>query len=319
MSLKRRIFTRDFKQQVLREVQAGKSIAQAAREHELHPNLIGKWQKLHEQYAQNAFQGNGHLYTQEAKIAELERLIGQQTVEISLLKKVLAFQEQIKAEREGRQMSQVISALVQQGYSLSSCCQAFGLPRASYYRLLQEPNAKTDDPLRPQVRQVALDWSCYGYRRITHELKRQGVMANHKRVLRLMREENLVRRPKKRFVATTNSDHRLPVYPNLAADMDVTAPDQLWVSDLTYIRLGHEFIYLAVVLDACSRRCLGWSLGRRLDAALATSALKMALTERKPAVHHSDRGVQYASGEYTRPAERKRHCHQHEQEGKPLR
>ena len=196
-------------------------------------------------------------------------------------------------------MSQVISALVQQGYSLSSCCQAFGLPRASYYRLLQEPNAKTDDPLRPQVRQVALDWSCYGYRRITHELKRQGVMANHKRVLRLMREENLVRRPKKRFVATTNSDHRLPVYPNLAADMDVTAPDQLWVSDLTYIRLGHEFIYLAVVLDACSRRCLGWSLGRRLDAALATSALKMALTERKPDVHHSDRGVQYASGEYT--------------------
>ena len=101
MSLKRRIFTRDFKQQILREVQAGKSIAQAAREHELHPNLIGRWQKLHEQYAQNAFQGNGHLYTQEAKIAELERLIGQQTVEISLLKKVLAFQEQIKAEREG--------------------------------------------------------------------------------------------------------------------------------------------------------------------------------------------------------------------------
>ncbi|MGI4787970.1 MAG: transposase [Janthinobacterium lividum] len=81
--------------------------------------------------------------------------------------------------------------------------------------------------------------------------------------------------------------------------MDVTAPDQLWVSDLTYIRLGHEFIYLAVVLDACSRRCLGWSLGRRLEAALATSALKMVLTERKPEVHHSDRGVQYASGEYT--------------------
>ena len=146
---------------------------------------------------------------------------------------------------------------------------------------------------------MALDWSCYGYRRITHELKRQGITVNHKRVLRLMREDNLVRRPKKRFVSTTNSDHRLPVYPNLAAEMDITAPDQLWVSDLTYIRLGHDFVYLAVVLDACSRRCLGWSLGRRLEASLATSALKMALMERKPQVHHSDRGVQYASGEYT--------------------
>ena len=99
MSLKRRIFTREFKQQILREVQAGKPIAQAAREHDLHPNLIGKWQRLHEQYAQDAFQGHGHAYTQEAKIAELERLIGQQTIEISLLKKVLAIQERQKAEQ----------------------------------------------------------------------------------------------------------------------------------------------------------------------------------------------------------------------------
>ena len=199
-------------------------------------------------------------------------------------------------------MSQAISELAQQGYSIQATCHAFGLPRASYYRLrqerLQEPKAKTD-PLRLQVQQVALDWSCYGYRRVTHELHRQGITVNHKRVLRLMREENLVRRSKKRFVATTNSDHRLPVYPNLAAEMDITMPDQLWVSDLTYIRLGHDFVYLAVVLDACSRRCLGWSLGRRLDAGLATTALKIALRERKPEVHHSDRGVQYASGEYT--------------------
>jgi len=98
MSLKRRVFTKDFKLQVIRQVQAGKSIAQAAREHDLHPNLIAKWQKLNELYAQDAFQGNGHAYTQEAKIAELERLIGQQTVEISLLKKVLAFQERLKME-----------------------------------------------------------------------------------------------------------------------------------------------------------------------------------------------------------------------------
>ena len=98
MSLKRRVFTKEFKQQILHQVRAGKSIAQASREHDLHPNLIAKWQKLHEQYAQNAFQGNGHAYTQEAKIAELERLIGQQTVEISLLKKVLAIQQQQRTE-----------------------------------------------------------------------------------------------------------------------------------------------------------------------------------------------------------------------------
>jgi putative transposase len=155
-------------------------------------------------------------------------------------------------------VSQVVSELAQQGYGIEASCQAFSLPRASYYRHLSAPeSAPADTALRQQLQQVALDWPRYGYRRITHELKRQGVQANHKHVLRLMREENMVHLPKKRFVTTTNSDHRLPVYPNLAAKMDITAPDQLGVSDLTYIRLRHEFICLAVVLDACSRRCLG--------------------------------------------------------------
>ncbi len=200
-------------------------------------------------------------------------------------------------------MSQAIHEVVQQGYSIRAACQAFGLPRSCYYRdcyrALPEPVA-ADTVLREHIQRVALAWSCSGYRRVTKELHRQGVSVNHKRVLRLMRQDNLLCLRKKRFITTTDSNHGLPVYPNLAAGMDVTAPDALWVSDLTYIRLGHQFVYLAVVLDACSRRCLGWSLGRRLDAVLATSALKMALKERKPQVHHSDRGVQYASGEYTR-------------------
>ena len=201
-------------------------------------------------------------------------------------------------------MSQAIQESAAQGGSLTHLCQMAGISRACYYKniardlCLPEP-ARTDTALREQIQTVALQWSCYGYRRVTKELHRQGIKANHKRVLHLMREDNLLCLRKKRFVATTDSDHGLRVYPNLAADMDVTAPDQLWVSDLTYIRLGHEFVYLAVVLDACSRRCLGWSLGRRLDAALATTALRMALAGRKPQVHHSDRGVQYASGEYT--------------------
>ena len=197
-------------------------------------------------------------------------------------------------------MSKAIQEAAAQGGALTNLCQMAGISRACYYRALALPAlTDTDTTLREQVQRVALDWSCYGYRRITKELHRQGIQANHKRVLRLMRQDNLLRSPKKRFVATTDSDHGMPVYPNLAAQMDVTAPDQLWVSDLTYIRLGHEFVYLAVVLDACSRRCLGWSLGRRLDAALATEALRMALQARKPQVHHSDRGVQYASGEHT--------------------
>ncbi len=200
-------------------------------------------------------------------------------------------------------MSQAIQEAAAQGGSLAKLCQMAGISRACYYRGLASPapaDTVMDTALREHIQRVALDCSCYGYRRVTKELHRQGLAVNHKRVLRLMRQDNLLCIRKKRFVATTDSDHGLPVYPNLAADMDVTAPDELWVSDLTYIRLGHEFVYLAVVLDACSRRCLGWSLGRRLDAALAVAALRMALTGRKPQVHHSDRGVQYASGEYTR-------------------
>lgn len=197
-------------------------------------------------------------------------------------------------------MTQAIREAAQQGGSIRALCQAAGVPRSQFYRSPPAPKlGAADGDLRERIQKIALDWTCYGYRRIARELHRQGVQANCKRVLRLMREDNLLRIRKKRFVATTNSDHRLPVYPNLAADMDVAAPDQLWVSDLTYIRLGHEFIYLAVVLDACSRRCLGWSLGRSLEASLASSALKMALKDRKPQVHHSDRGVQYASSEYT--------------------
>jgi putative transposase len=208
-------------------------------------------------------------------------------------------------------MSLALQETATQGTSLTNLRQMAGLSRACYYRHLSSYRglsasdpADKDVSLRESIHQMALACSFYGYRRMNHELHRQGVQASRKSVLRLMRMDNLLCLRKKRFVVTTNGDHRLPVYPNLAAEMDITAPDQLWVSDLTYIRLGHELIYLAVVLDACSRRCLGWSLGRRLNAVLATSALKMALKGNnvkgcKRQVHHSDRGVQYASGEYT--------------------
>jgi putative transposase len=156
--------------------------------------------------------------------------------------------------------------------------------------------------LRNQLQQAALEWPVYGYRRITAELQRHGFDVNHKRVLRLMREDNLLCLRSKSFVVTTDSSHGLPVYPNLARDMRPDAVNRLWIADITYIRLRAEFVYLAVVLDAFSRRVIGWALGRTLEAKLAVAALRMAINQRQPTagfVHHSDRGVQYASSEYT--------------------
>src|SRR5260370_927846 len=156
--------------------------------------------------------------------------------------------------------------------------------------------------LRDARQQVALDFPAYGYRRITFELNRRGFAVNHKRVLRLMRADNLLCLRHKAFVVTTDSRHNLPVYPNLTRDMTPNGVNQVWVADLTLLRLRTEVIYLAVVLDAFSRRVIGWALGRTLEAVLAVPALPMALRQRRPEpglVHHSDRGVQYASREYT--------------------
>ena len=183
-------------------------------------------------------------------------------------------------------------------------CAAVGLSRAGYYRRekQEEQARKRDVEMRDQVQWMALRMPAYGYRRITAGLQQQGWSVNHKRVLRLMREDNLLCLRKRRWVRTTNSDHGLRVYANLAAGLEVRAPDQLWVADITYIRLGSEFVYLAVVLDAWSRRVIGWNLDRHLRTELALGALEQALQQRrvKPGlVHHSDRGVQYAAQAYT--------------------
>lgn len=186
--------------------------------------------------------------------------------------------------------------------SVAARCRLLDWPRASYYRAGSTAAAEADTNLRSLVQQVALEWSSYGYRRIAAELKRRGHAVSRKHVLRLMREDNLLCLRKRRFVHTTNSDHRLPVYPNLVPELVVEGCDQLWVSDITYIRLLREFIYLAVILDAFSRRVIGWALERTLETALALSALRMALATRavtEGLVHHSDRGVQYASLSYT--------------------
>lgn len=156
--------------------------------------------------------------------------------------------------------------------------------------------------LRDLVQRIAVRMPTYGYRRITAELRRRNRVVNHKRVLRIMREDNLLSVRRKSFVVTTNSNHKLSVYENLAGRMKVSGVNQLWVADITYIRLIHEFIYLAVILDSYSRRVIGWALGRTLDAELAVEALRKAINTGRVGpnlVHHSDRGIQYASRVYT--------------------
>ena len=181
-------------------------------------------------------------------------------------------------------------------------CGAAQVSRASYYRfvgsVVEDPNME----LRSMMQKIALSRPSYGYRRVQAELGRRGHQVNHKRVRRIMREDNLLCLRRRSFVRTTDSRHGFTVYPNLAKDMTLSDINQLWVADITYIRLHAEFVYLAVILDAYSRRVIGWELSNSLAAELALGALRQALKRRNFAsglVHHSDRGVQYACGDYT--------------------
>jgi putative transposase len=184
-------------------------------------------------------------------------------------------------------------------------CQVAEVSRAGFYRSLKQAKPEQADLLlRARLQELAVaHHRLRGYRLLTATVRREGHLVNHKRVLRLMREDNLLSLKRKKYVFTTDSAHTLPIYPNLARYAKLTALNQLWVADITFIRLRNEFVYLAVVLDAYSRRVIGWDLGRTLQAELAIRALEMALSQRswkaEGLIHHSDRGVQYASTDYT--------------------
>jgi putative transposase len=186
--------------------------------------------------------------------------------------------------------------------SIEEVCATAQVSRAGYYRYFDEHAPRqAETELRDRIQRVALENRFYGYRRVTAELRLQGLIVNHKRVLRVMRDDNLLSLRKRKFVVTTDSTHGRLAYPNLITDVFLTAPNQVWVADITYVRLREEFIFLAVVLDAFSRRVLGWELGESLQTSLALAALNRALAERSVCagiIHHSDQGVQYASAEY---------------------
>ena len=189
-----------------------------------------------------------------------------------------------------------------EGFRAEHACEVARVSRAGFYRHYEEHEPRQADvELRDAIQKIALANRCYGYRRVTAELQHQGTVVNHKRVLRLMRADNLLAVRKRRFVFTTDSSHTYAVYPNLAARLTVTGINQLWVADITYVRLRETFLYLAIVLDAFSRRVVGWELGEDLRAELALRALDRALADRQIGagiVHHSDRGVQYCCTAY---------------------
>lgn len=192
---------------------------------------------------------------------------------------------------------------MQGGLSIERMCQLARVSRASFYRSLQQRQPEQEEmEVCSAIQQIALSHRRpYGYRRITAELHRRGMIVNHKRVLRLMREDRLLAVQPRAFRVTTDSKHDLEVYLNLASRMKLTGINQLWLADITYIRLAGEFVFLAVVLDAYSRKIVGWAVERTLASRLAIAALQKALKDRQPSpglVHHSDRGVQYACAEY---------------------
>jgi putative transposase len=193
---------------------------------------------------------------------------------------------------------------LQGSMTVERMCELGRVSRASFYRSLKEQRpAEEETEVRSTIQQIALEHRRrYGYRRICAELRRRGMQVNHKRVLRMMRKDNLLALRRRRFMVTTNSNHKFEVYLNLARRMKLSGMDQLWVADITYIRLKAEFVYLAVILDAFSRKVVGWALDHTMmSSRLTVAALERAVTQRRPRpglVHHSDRGLQYARGEY---------------------
>lgn len=192
--------------------------------------------------------------------------------------------------------------------SLRRLCPLLGISRSGVYEHRQRPEVGGEAvALRDAIEGIVLTFPGYGYRRVTHALRREGWTVNHKRVLRVMRQESLLCHLQRRFVVTTDSRHHFGGYPNLLRDQALTGPDQAWVADLTYIRLPTAFVYLAAILDAWSRRVVGWELSRRIDTDVTLAALEHAIRARQPRrglIHHSDHGVQYASTRYVDRLER---------------
>src|SRR5215469_3036081 len=309
MGLSRRKFTKELKEEAVRRLELGASLAEVARACEVNPNVLHRWKRELRDYGAKAFSGNGQRRAEDQEVADLEGKVGRQALEIDFFRRCLQHvEEQRKLQALNTSGSSTLPHLEKEmslatPIPLERLCGLAHVSRAGYYRWQNAvPAVDADLDLRDEIQRIALELPSYGWPRIAAELKRRGWEANHKRVYRIMREDNRLCLRRRKFVVTTDSNHNRPVYPNLARGMALTGLDQLWVADITYIRLETEFVYLAVVLDAFSRRVIGWALDRTLEDELTLAALRMALDRRIPSpglVHHSDRGIQYASADYT--------------------
>jgi len=188
---------------------------------------------------------------------------------------------------------------------ISKACSSLNISRRTYYNNATRDTANNNDrSVKEAINKIALEYSKYGYRRITKEMHRRGQLVNHKKVLRIMHEENLLCIPKKKFrIVTTDSNHDYPIYQNLVKDIVITRMNQVWVADITYVHLLNGTVYLAVIIDLFSRKCVGWELDKRINARLVLNAFDMAIKARAHIgidglIHHSDQGVQYACNEY---------------------
>jgi putative transposase len=268
------------------------------RKHKLSANLIQLWLTQFDAGTLCVEEAEASMIDEyEQKIATLERKVGQLTMEVDLLKKNTA-----TPVREHQR--ELIHRQRPRGCSIRGGCKVINLPRSTYYYCSQRTSAALcDERLVELIGDIQDQFPGYGYRRVTRALYQQGYHVNHKRIARIMREYGLGVTPRRRFVTTTDSDHELPIFPNLYRNMIPPRPDLVWVADITFIRLNSGFAYLAVILDACSRKVVGYALSQQIDTSLTLAALHAAYALRKPApgtcIHHSDRGSQYLSIRYS--------------------
>ena len=288
---KRRRFTPEFKAKVVLDVLTGpavpgRGVPQARPQPQ--PALASGRPTFLER-AHTLFQPDEQREEDQARIAELERTARPGHAPDRGPKKSL------DAAGCGLDQRRAVIEQLQGGYSDRLLCEALDVHRSSLYH---EPRPGEDRPLREALIALAGRWPTYGYRRLTVMLRREGHTVNTKRVRRLMAELGLCAEPPSRHPRTTNSVHSFPRFPNLVESLEVIRPDQVWVSDITYIRLKKEFIYLAVLMDVFTRSIRGWNLGRSLEGELTLLALRRAMGTARPEIHHSDQGVQYAATAY---------------------
>jgi putative transposase len=303
-------YSRKFRCRAVERMNACENIVRLSRDLGICRTLLYKWRYQLE--PENAL-SEGAASTKNSResilrrdIGKLKRLLADKTVEVDFFRGAL---QKVKARRQqsdisGEKASTTKFEMPLQGsLSIERMCQLAQVSRAGFYRFLQrQAPAEEEMTTRCAIQEIALEHrQRYGYRRVTAELRRRGMMVNHKRVSRMMRADNLLTIRNPELGPVTDSDRELEIYLNLASRMKLCGPNQLWIADITYIRLKTEFVYLAVILDAFSRKVVGWSLDRCLQARLPLDALRKAIANRQPlpgVVHHSDRGVQYACGDY---------------------